>query len=468
MSETRKDAAPELQGRIGLSGAVFTLVGYIIGGSIFILPGALAGEVGPGVFVAYMLAAAVAVFVCFTAAQIGSAFPVSGAAYVAVSCMLSPFWGFMIVWMQTLMVFTSTPALAYGLVDYLMGPAAASSDLVRVGGALLSIAVFVAVNLMGIRTAVWAQTAMVVGFMIVLVGFGVGGALHSSGSRFSPLFPLGVWPVLLAAIPAYYSYTGFSAIMSFGGEIERPRRNIPLCLAISFPIIMLTYTAVVVAVPGLLPWQQLAVTKATVSEAAMVFLPRSFAAAITMGAVFAIATSINGLILAKSRDLFALGVARVLPGVFATVGPRYGEPRVALLTMGAVAMAGVMLGRSFAQYASMAVLCLMLHQILTATALLRLRARMPEQYAAAGFKLGPRAIVFWGTGLIACSLVFIVAGLLGDPAGGVIYVATSVLGAVIYALRRRQLRREGVSIEELLLRRSRSLAQQTARPAAAS
>ncbi|MEO8501229.1 MAG: hypothetical protein ABI565_09965, partial [Vicinamibacteria bacterium] len=80
---------PELRGRIGLGEAVFALVGYIIGGSIFILPGALAGRVGPGAFVAYLLAAVVALFICVASAEIGSAFPMSGGTYVAVSSVVS-------------------------------------------------------------------------------------------------------------------------------------------------------------------------------------------------------------------------------------------------------------------------------------------------------------------------------------------------------------------------------------------
>ena len=83
-----------LERSIPLSGAIFTLIGYIIGGSIFILPGELAAQAGPGVFLAYLLASGIALFVCVIAAQIGNAFPVSGANYVAVSTVLSPFWGF--------------------------------------------------------------------------------------------------------------------------------------------------------------------------------------------------------------------------------------------------------------------------------------------------------------------------------------------------------------------------------------
>src|SRR5262249_15436813 len=144
----------ELGGRIGVAGASFALIGYIIGGSIFILPGALAGAVGPAIFVSYLIAASIALFVCFNSAQIGSAFPMSGGTYVAASCVVSPFWGFMVVWMGVLIAFTSTSALAYGLVDYLTPYLPALAGY-RFLGAVASIAVFTGLNMLGVRTAVW-------------------------------------------------------------------------------------------------------------------------------------------------------------------------------------------------------------------------------------------------------------------------------------------------------------------------
>ena len=168
----------ELRGRIGLAGAVFTLVGYVVGGSIFIVPATLAGTVGPGVFISYLLAAALTLFVCWTSAQIGSAFPASGGTYVAVACLIGPFWGFMVVWTGVLIIFTSTPALAYGLVDYL-AEFLPSISAYRVETAVAAILLFTGVNLMGIKMAMRAQTVMVVGFMAVLLLLGVGGLAHS-------------------------------------------------------------------------------------------------------------------------------------------------------------------------------------------------------------------------------------------------------------------------------------------------
>lgn len=458
-------AAAELKGRIGLAEAVFALVGYIIGGSIFILPGVLAGRVGPGAFVAYLLAAVVALFICVASAQIGSAFPMSGGTYVAVSCVVSPFWGFMVVWMGVLVIFTSTSALAYGLVDYMTPWIPALADH-RFLGAVLGIVVFTGVNLLGIRTAVWVQIAMVLVFMAVLLLVGIGGLFHSSTANFVPLFPLGMMAVLKTAIPAFYSYSGFSAIVTFGGEIVNPRRNIPLVLVISLPLITVTYTLVTLAMPGVVPWHELATGDATLSRVALVFLPPSVGMFIGLAAVCAIATSINGLLLSKSRDVYSLAIDRVFPEAVSSMGP-FGEPRGALLAMGGVAILGVSLQRSFVEYASMSVLCVMVIHILQGVATLLLPKRMPEHFAAAGYRLSRLARAFWGVGLVLLAIVFILSGLANERVGGIVYLIACSVGAAWYGLRRHQLRRHDLSIEQLLLDHAARVVRPASAPVAA-
>ncbi|MFN8060442.1 MAG: APC family permease [Vicinamibacterales bacterium] len=443
------ETAAELRGRIGVAGGVSTIVGYIIGGSIFILPVTLAGQVGPGIFLSYLIAAAIALFVCMVSAQIGSAFPMSGGTYVAVSSVVSPFWGFMVVWMGVLIAFTSTSALAYGLVDHLVPyvPALAAH---RLAGAIASIAIFTGVNLLGIRTAVWVQTVLVVVFMAVLVVVGAAGLAHGSLDRFTPLFPIGMGPVLYAAIPAYYSYSGFSAIVTIGGEIVEPRRNIPRVLGVSFPVIALTYTLLTVAVPAAVPWQELRTGEATLTRVASAVLPPGVELFVGAAALCAIATSINGLLLAKSRDVFSLALDRVLPRRLAGVGP-FGEPRTSLFFMGSVAICGVLLQRSFAEYAAMSVLCVMVVHALQGIVVLRLPQRRPAHFAAAGYRFGAAARWFWGTGLVLSAVGFILIGLEGDRVGGVIYLLACGLGAAWYVRRRQTLRQEGIDIDVLLL-----------------
>ena len=45
----------KLERSIGLIGSAVTLVGYVVGASIFILPGELASSTGPAVFVSFLI-----------------------------------------------------------------------------------------------------------------------------------------------------------------------------------------------------------------------------------------------------------------------------------------------------------------------------------------------------------------------------------------------------------------------------
>jgi len=84
-----------LKRTVSLSSAACIIVGYVVGATIFILPGSLAATVGPAVFIAYALAGIPAILAGFVMAQIGSALPVSGAIYVLFRPTLSPFLGFL-------------------------------------------------------------------------------------------------------------------------------------------------------------------------------------------------------------------------------------------------------------------------------------------------------------------------------------------------------------------------------------
>ncbi len=434
---------------ISLGGAIFTLIGYIIGGSIFILPGELGAAAGPAVFLSYLLASGIALFVCVVAAQVGNAFPVSGANYVATSTILSPFWGFLVAWMSLTAVTLAVPPLALGFADYLAVflPGLAGH---RLAVAMVAVLLMLGVNLFGVKSAVWMQTVMVVGFMAVLLAFGIGGLAHIERSNLVPFFPRGFGPVLAAAVPAYYSYSGFFVLISLGGEIKNPRRNIPLALAAGFLLILITYQAVTIVVPGLIPWTELGGTQAAIARASEVFMPAGMSQMVTFGALLAIGTSINGIVLAKSRDLFALARDRVLPAPLAYVSKRYGSPNGALLFVGVVVTAALLFQRSFSEYAFMSVLCVMVAQIIVGVAVMLLPRRAPQYYRRAAFRLEGFWLVFWTAGLILGSAFFILVGVGGSAKAAALFVVICAVGSGLYWERRRQLATQGVRIEDLL------------------
>jgi NADH:ubiquinone oxidoreductase subunit K len=102
----------------------------------------------------------------------------------------------------------------------------------------------------------------------------------------------------------------------------------------------------------------------------------------------------------------------------------------------------------------MAVLSVMAVQILSGLAIVLLPRRMPTSYEAAAFKLRPAARLFFGVGLMLCSVGFILAALAGDLTGAVIYIVALTVGAVGYAIRKATLQRRGIRIEDLLLKRA--------------
>ena len=436
-----------LERSIGLGGAAATLVGYVVGASIFILPGELAASTGPAIFLSFLLASIPALLSCFVTAQIGCAYPVSGGPYIAASRNLSPFAGFMLVWSLMLGATIGIPLIAYGFADYLTFFIPGVPQKVV---ALGLVALFAVINLLGARLSVLAQSIMVAGFLLALFVFGIFGLPHIQIAHLEPLFPKGYGPVIGAAIPAYFSYVGFSMIADFAGEVKNPGKTIPRALLIAFSCIVFFYTLVPFTLVGIVDWAELAETTAPVATAAATFLPGIVASLISFGALFAAATSVNGILLAISRDIYALARDQIFPEALGRLGGQKHMPRAAILTVASLGLIGISRGASITQYALSAVMAIMLVQILSAAAVLALPRKSPERFAAAGFRLSPFWRVFCSVGLIVFSLGFIGLGVAQSGASVGVFAGLIAVGALYYTLRKRALSSKGLRIEDVL------------------
>ncbi|MEM9744952.1 MAG: APC family permease [Pseudomonadota bacterium] len=438
-----------LERKIGLSGAVFLLVGHIVGASIFILPGQLAGIAGPAVFLAYLVACIPAVVNCLIAAQVGSILPVSAGDYVFTSMTLHPLLGFLKVWSGMLSLVVSVPILAFGFADYM---AFFLPDTPRLLIALGIVLTVVIVNLLGIHASVRTQMAMVSVFVAALLTFGIGGLFAMDFSLLTPMVPNGADSVFRAAVPAFYSYSGFLTFVIIGEEIRNPGRTIPLTLLFTFLIVASIYTLITLVLPGLIPWQQLGNLVAPMGTAARLFLPEWFAVVITVSALLAAATSINVIVLTTSRSFFALARNHIYPEQLSRLNQRTGEPDLALVLVGALALIGVALQGEIIEYAAVTVIGMMLYGLVWAIALLRLPATFPEQYANARLQLRPSTLLLVAVVKIVVSLGFLFVGIRDNPAPAALYLVLLAAGAVYYAIRQSHLKRLGISLDTLLRR----------------
>jgi APA family basic amino acid/polyamine antiporter len=304
-------------------------------------------------------------------------------------------------------------------------------------------------NLTNLQLAVRLQVAMTVGFLVVLYGFGISGALHADPALLRPLLPNGIGAVLVAAVPAFFSYAGMTVITEIGGEIKRPGHTIPLALLISFLTIASCYSLVAFAVPALLPWQSLAGVDAPVANAAAVFLPRWTGGAIAIGAILAAATSLNAMLLVHSRDVLAMARVRAFPAALGRRNAR-GVPVGALVLVTGLGLFATLFGASIRQYAVLAVISVMLLQVFAGLVVLRMPAVLPEDSKRAEFRLGPLGRVVFGGLTIVSSVAFMVMGVADSPRNGIAYLAVLALGVVYYYLRRAFLARQGHLLDETL------------------
>lgn len=434
-----------LERGITLPHAVALILGYVIGASIFLLIGPLAGDVGPGLYWVYAMAAVPALFVCLYNIQLGAVMPTTGANYVAATRVLSPFAGFIANWAMMVAAFFGMAVLAYGFGVYLQEFIPSITPLQGAIGVVLLLG---AINYIGISAATWVQSLMVLTIVAALAVFAVGGLPHMNPDFHRPLFPNGFGAAVVTAITAYFSYIGFTVITEVSGEIQRPRRNIPLALVISFAAILVLYMGTTYVFTGVVHWEEAAQVGAALPHAAARFLPPAMVGFIALAGLFATATTIHATLLTLSRDLLMLGRDGVLPAVFGRVHPRFHTPGVGIVAVVLVCVLGISLGFTLDEYALLAVLGLMIVHIVTATTVLLLPRRKPQLWQRAPVRYSKAGLWFMWIGAVAIGLFYLLLGLLeaGRLAG--LFVGLMAVGGVYWFARKAYLIQRGVDLEE--------------------
>jgi len=296
---------------------------------------------------------------------------------------------------------------------------------------------FGALNLGGAANLVRVQSLIVLLFMIALVAVCVGGLFTVQLDNLDPFMPAGINPVVLAVVPAFFSYGGFMVVMEMAGEIKNPARTIPLALGISFLVVLLTYIALSFALVGTINWAELATQSAPVSRLAEAIFGGAGATFITVAAVGAAATSVNALVLVASRDIVALSESGLFSARFNPDVTGKPHPTAAVLVITGCAVASLMLGQTVMEYAVWVSAITLIYQAIVGVALLFITTKAQEAYQQSRFKLGSGWLKFWGAGSVLISLAFlylVFQDSQGRTVGALIYLG---LGVAYYVMRTR-------------------------------
>ena len=324
----------ELRRSLGLASLSFYGIGLILGAGVFSVIGAAAAEAGDGLWLSFLIGAAVALLTGLSYAELATALPRAGAEHVYLSA-----------------AFPRRPLIAYlaGAVLVLSGCATASTVALAFGGylremvpipvlgaALALLVASSALNLVGIRESAWVNVAFTVveasGLVLLIV-------LGMRSGRFGEALQADVGAgTLSGAALLFFAFLGFEEIVNLTEETRDPGRTIPRAILVSVAVTTVLYVLVGLAAVALVPAAEMAKSEAPLLAAAQAGSRRA-AAALGVIALFATANTCLATLVGVSRMCHGMARAGALPGVFGRVLRTRKTPwAAALLVLGLAAL----------------------------------------------------------------------------------------------------------------------------------
>jgi basic amino acid/polyamine antiporter, APA family len=428
--------------RIGLLGGSVLLMGSVIGITVFFLPGELIGSAGPGIVVALAITAVPMLFSVLSLIQLGGAIPVAGGLYVYGSRLVSPFWGFASIWLVLPAIWTTLLFTALGFADFARVFVDVPAPLLAIG----VLVVFAALNLRGITLVTWVQLVMVAAIVLAMLAFIVPGAFAVDAANYTPLFPGGAAPALIAVVSLYIPFQGFSMIVELGEELEDPIRNIPRVLAIGMGVAVLLSLLLVAVFVGLDRWEVLgAYEEGGLARAAAEHLPAWVGLAVAIGAVLGAFTTLNAIITSYSRTLMRASRDGVIHPRFARLSDAQ-VPSWSIVALAVPPIVVVSFSPGVVTLTVFLALVILFGNFVGSVALWNLPKRFPEAYERSIYRLPMWLLKLSAIGSAAFAVLFWLAIVSTEPAIVLVLVGIILSGALYYQLRRRQLAARGIDL----------------------
>ena len=453
-------AAPGFVRGMGLFSATAIVMGSMIGSGIFIVSADMARTLGsPALLIAAWLVTA---FMTVTAAlsygELAAMMPKAGGQYVYLRESLGPLWGFLYGWTLFLVIETGTIAavgVAFGkflgvffpavsadhwlwhiahVPPIIVGPMVLGNMEIGVNTAnltaVLIITLLTLLNTFGVRLGASIQntftSAKVLSLLAVIavgliarnataIAANFGAAWHNFFAGWSaphavqvgiggPTAFVGFFTVLaVVQVGSLFSADAWNGVTFTAGEIENPKRNLPLSLAIGTGVVLLLYIACNFVYLAVLPMMGTP-DGATIAERGIRFAAQDRVATAVMESAFggigaklmaaAILVSTfgcaNGIILAGARAYYAMS----RDGLFFRAAGRLnraGVPAAALWMQWAWTCL-LCLSGSYSQLLDYVIFAVLVFYILTIGGLFVLRRTQPETprpYKAFGYPVLP-------------------------------------------------------------------------------
>ncbi|KAJ8917725.1 hypothetical protein NQ315_005174 [Exocentrus adspersus] len=332
------DGGSELNRVLSLMDLAALGVGATLGLGVYVLAGAVAKTVaGPAVCLSFLVAAVASAVSGLCYAEFAARVPRAGSAYVYSYVSVGEFIAFIIGWNLILEYVIGTASVARGLSNYVDAladkkirdtltkwmpidvgflspyPDFFSFGMVMLLTALLSFGVRESSSLNNVFTALNLIT-----ICIVIVAGSIKADVANwkiSPSDIEPEYrdkageggflPFGYAGVMAGAAKCFYGFVGFDAVATTGEEAKNPQRDIPLAIVISLAIIFGAYFAISTVLTMMWPYY----LQDADAPFPYVFQQIGWPVIkwiVTIGAVFALCTSMLGAMFPLPRVIYAM------------------------------------------------------------------------------------------------------------------------------------------------------------------
>lgn len=312
------ERSKRLKKQLGLPAVYAIATGTTLSAGFFLLPGLAALEAGPGLVLAYMLAAVPLVPAMFSILELATAMPRAGGVYYFLDRSLGPLAGTvggLGTWLA-LMLKVAFALVGLGAYVRLFLPEVPITPTAVVLAVALGV-----INLLGAKGSGRVQAMLVTGLLVILGGFLAGGLPRIDPAAFSGFFDAGAGGLLATAGFVYISYVGVTNVASVSEEVENPERNLPLGVVLGLATAIAVYGLGTAVMVGVVPMERLAGDLTPAASAAELLFGRWGLVAISTGAVFAFLSVANAGTLSASRYPLGMSRDRLLPRWFQRSGP---------------------------------------------------------------------------------------------------------------------------------------------------
>jgi amino acid transporter len=280
------------------------LIGILIGAGIFQVTSQAWALSGPSVILGYVvltpaILATSIPYAAYLSTHLGRE---PGGEYLHISRTLNGFrLAYVGAWLKIISYIGAGAYLANAMAGYLIALSGNRLNAYRLPLALAALVVFYLIHVIGIRWFGRFQVLLSALKLLALLVLIVPGLFVLRSENYTPFFTHGPSGFGASLLPLFFAYAGFESIAQTAGEVKDSTRRLPRILlkGITFTALIYVFTSIVSF--GVLPGGRLQASSAPMAEVASIYLPAGAAMFVTIGAIAAIMTALNGTIFVPSR-----------------------------------------------------------------------------------------------------------------------------------------------------------------------